>query len=206
VSTVPPYLGEFGDEDVRWLNEHGAHRRVRAGEQVITEGVTPEHIFVVLEGEFRVSSESMRDPDVMRVGEGQLLGEMSYINRKPPGASVFAVTDGVLLGIPRARVRAKIVDDPAFGSRFLKVLGEFAVDRMWLYNRRDADPPPPQPEPDLDADLRVADLIRSLLEGRMPPAPAPPPADGGRGSGVRKGRWGRGRRGDGGREKKDEAE
>jgi CRP-like cAMP-binding protein len=167
VPTVPPFLGEFGDEDARWLHEHGVQRRVRAGERVIAEGITPEHIFVVLEGEFRVTSESLNDPDMMRVKAGELLGEVSYINRAPPGASVLAVTGGVLLGIRRGDVDAKIADDPAFGSRFRKVLMEFAVNRMWLYNRRDWNPPPPPPEADPYEDLRVHELIEKLLRGEF---------------------------------------
>lgn len=165
--TVPPYLKEIGDEDARWLHEHGAQVRVRAGDRVITEGVVPEHIWVVLDGEFRVSSEGMHDPDMLRVKAGELLGEMSYINQTPPGASVFAVTDGVLLAVRRADLNAKIAQDPAFGSRFRKVLMDFAVNRMWLYNRRDWNPPPPAPDPDPYAELKVHELIEKLLRGEF---------------------------------------
>lgn len=165
--TVPPYLKEFGDEDARWLHEHGAQLRVRAGERVITEGVTPEHIWVVLDGEFRVSSRSLHDDDMLRVKPGELLGEISYIQGTPPGATVFAVTDGVVLAVRRADVDAQIARDPAFGSRFRKVLMDFAVNRMWHYNRRDWDPPAPQPDPDPYAELKVHELIERLLRGEF---------------------------------------
>ena len=165
--TVPPYLKEFGDEDARWLHEHGAQVRVRAGEVVITEGETPEFIWVVLDGEFRVSSCSMNDPDMLRVKPGELLGEMSYIQGTAPGASVFAVTDGVLLAVRRGDLNAKIARDPGFGSRFRKVLMDFAVNRMWQYNRRDWNPPAPQPEPDPYAELKVHELIEKLLRGEF---------------------------------------
>lgn len=165
--TVPPYLKEFGDEDARWLHEHGAQVHVRTGDKVITEGVDPGEIWVVLDGEFRVSSEGMNDPDMLRVKAGELLGEISYIKRSPPGASVFAVTDGVLLAVRRADLDAKIAQDPGFGSRFRKVLMDFAVNRMWLYNRRDWSPPPPQPDPDPYAELKVHELIEKLLRGEF---------------------------------------
>jgi CRP/FNR family transcriptional regulator, cyclic AMP receptor protein len=165
--TVPPYLKEFGDEDARWLHEHGEQVSVRAGERVITEGETPEFIWVVLDGEFRVSSRSLNDPDMLRAAAGELLGEMSYIHGAPPGASVFAVTDGVLLAVRRADVDAQIARDPGFGSRFRKVLMDFAVNRMWYYNRRDWNPPPAQPEPDPYAELKVHELIEKLLRGEF---------------------------------------
>jgi len=165
--TVPPYLGEIGDEDARWLHEHGVQRRVHAGDRVIAEGATPEHIFVVLEGEFQVSSEALNDPDMLRVKAGELLGEVSYINHTSAGASVWAVTPSVVLAIRRNDVDAKIADDPAFGSRFRKVLMEFAVNRMWQYNRRDISPPPPPPASDPYEDLRVHELIEKLLRGEF---------------------------------------
>lgn len=168
MSTVPPYLGEFGENDVRWFHENGTRLHVRAGERVITEGVMPEHIFVVLEGEFQVSSVGMNDPDMMRAREGELLGEMSYINRVPPGASVDAVVDGQLLAVLRTNVDAKIKRDPEFGSRFRKAVMDCAFDRVWLYNRRNWDPPPPQPPPDPYAGLRVHELIEKLLRGEFP--------------------------------------
>ncbi|HET7462531.1 MAG TPA: cyclic nucleotide-binding domain-containing protein [Longimicrobium sp.] len=165
--TVPPYLKEFGDEDARWLHEHGKQLRVRAGGRVITEGVTPRHLYVVLDGELRVSSASMGDPDMLRARAGELLGEISYIQGTDPGASVIAVVDSVVLAIPRADLDAKTAGDPAFASRLRKVLMEFAVNRMWQYNRRDWDPPPPQPEADPYAELKVHELIEKLLRGEF---------------------------------------
>jgi hypothetical protein len=44
---------------------------------------------------------------------------------------------------------------------------DFAVNRMWQYNRRGWNPPPPEPEPDPYADLRVHELIEKLLRGEF---------------------------------------
>jgi CRP-like cAMP-binding protein len=164
LSNGPTYLTEIGDEDARWLREHGVRRHVRSGERVITEGIMPEHIWVVLEGEFQMSSEELDDPDMLRVKEGELLGEVSYINRNPPATSVTAVRDGILLAVRRGDLDAKISDDPAFGSRMRKVLMDFAVNRMWDYNHHRPAAPAAQ-APDPYADLRVHELIEKLLLG-----------------------------------------
>ena len=161
MAKVPPFLGEIGDEDARWLYEHGERRPVAAGERIITEGKTPDHVFVVLEGEFLVSSVSLNEPELQRIRSGEVLGEMSYINRLPPGASVDAVTDGLLLSISRAALDAQVKSDAAFGARFLKVLSEFALSRFWRFGRRalpDANPPLPE-------NVRVDEMIRRLLDG-----------------------------------------
>jgi hypothetical protein len=164
---LPPYLGEFADEDAEWIAANGEQRRVRAGEEVITEGVTPEHMHVVLEGEFVVSSKSLGDPEIQRIGPGELLGEMSYINQVPPGGSVRAVTDGVLMSMRRADIDAKIAADPGFGSRFRKVISDFAFTRVFQYGRRRiAGEAPRTPAADAD-DLRVHELIEKLLRGEF---------------------------------------
>lgn len=161
---LPPYLGEFADDDVRWFLENGERQQVRAGDVVITEGVTPEHIYVVLEGEFVVSSKALADPEIQRIGPGELLGEMSYINGVPPGGSVIAATDGRLLAVLRSGVDAKIEADPTFGNRFRKVISDFAFSRLWTYHRRRLVGDEPDPPP---ADLRVHELIEKLLRGEL---------------------------------------
>ena len=162
---LPPYLGEFADDDVRWFLENGQRQQVRAGDLVITEGVIPEYLYVVLEGEFVVSSKSLRDPLMERIGPGELLGEMSYLHRVPPGAWVHAATDGLLLAVSRADVEAKEHADPEFGSRFRKVIADFAFTRLWNYHRRRvAGEEPGKPPP---GDLRVHELIEKLLRGEF---------------------------------------
>lgn len=169
MTKAPPFLGRFEDGDARWLNDAGERRAVKAGDTVIEEGVMPAHLFVVLDGEFVVSSRALRDPEMQRIGAGEVLGEMSYLNDLPPAASVYAAADGLLLCIPRGALKRKIDEDPGFGLRFQTVISSFAVDRFWAYGRRD--------RPDLlakgrrreddDASLRVHELIEKLLRGEM---------------------------------------
>ena len=93
---VPPFITEFDDEDARWLDGAGELRPVRAGEEIVTEGVPPGHLFVVIEGEFEESPAA--------------------------GGAVRAATDGVLLCIPREELEAKAADDPAFEHRLISKL------------------------------------------------------------------------------------
>jgi len=167
VPKPPPFLGELSDEDADWFGAAGEQRRVHAGEVIITEGVTPEHIHLVLEGSFVVSSEALGDPEIQRIGPGELMGEMSYIQGIPPGGSVRAVSDGVLLSVRRADIDAKIQADPAFGSRFRKVISEFAFTRVYQYGRRRVGDDPPAPPSQPDDDLRVHELIEKLLRGEF---------------------------------------
>ena len=84
---LPPFITELDDEDARWLDGAGERRRVRAGEEIVPEGVPPHHLFVVIEGEFEASP--------------------------APGGAVRAATDGVLLCIAREELEAKAAGRPA---------------------------------------------------------------------------------------------
>lgn len=183
----PAYLAEFADEDAAWFVRHGEERRVRPGEVVIEEKVTPEHVFIVLRGKFVVSSRSLGVLDIQRIGRGEILGEMSYLNREPPGGSVIAHTNGVLLAVRRGDIDARIRVDPAFADRFHRVASNFANSRLWRFVRRrltadrsdEPDPPspdppdPPRPEPDPKRVDEILRYIEIMLEGGDLPEPEP---------------------------------
>ena len=83
---VLPFVTELGDEDARWLHCAGKRLCVRAGEEIAPEDVPPQHLFVVIEGEFEPSP----------AAEG----------------AVRAATDGVLLCIAREELEAKAARRP----------------------------------------------------------------------------------------------
>ena len=95
---VPPFITELDDEDARWMDGAGQRRRVRAGEEIVSEGVPPRHLFVVIEGEFEASPAA--------------------------GGSVRAATDGVLLCVPREELEAKAAGDPGFELRLDRVISK----------------------------------------------------------------------------------
>jgi CRP-like cAMP-binding protein len=98
VPYVPPFITELDDEDARWLDGAGERRRVRAGEEILTEGVPVQHLFVVIEGEFEALPAA--------------------------GGAVRAATDGVLLCVPREELEAKAADDPGFEHRLDLVISK----------------------------------------------------------------------------------
>jgi CRP-like cAMP-binding protein len=157
-------MGALADEDVSWVIANGVQLRVRAGDVVISEDVVPDHVFVVLEGSFMVSSAQLRQPELQRVGVGELLGEVSYVSGRAPAASVYALTDGVLLGVHRWKLDEKIAADAEFSSRFHQVISAFAVERLYQFGHRGIPDPGPPGE---GADLRVHELIEKMLRGEF---------------------------------------
>ena len=169
MTKVPPFMGDFSDEDIAWAIRVGVRRRVTAGEPIIVEGQQPRELFVILEGAFMVSSRQLNLPAMKRLGPGELVGEMSYVNKQLPVSSVRALEDSEVLCIPRTALAEKIAGDSGFEGRFHKVVSEFTLARMYAWWA-------PAQEPVRDeGTLRVYELIERMLRGEFPDAAPPPP-------------------------------
>jgi CRP/FNR family cyclic AMP-dependent transcriptional regulator len=121
-------LGQLSDADVEWMIAHGRRERVRAGTVLIREGQPVNAIYIVLDGVLEVTGSSVggRVP----LGCGEVVGEMSFIDARPPAATVTARDDTVVLAIPRAGLSARLESDPAFAARFYRSLAVFLSHRL----------------------------------------------------------------------------
>ena len=167
MTRVPPFMGDFSDEDLAWAMAVGEKRRVPAGEAIIREGEPVHDLFVILEGGFLVTSQQLRVPVVRRLGRGEIAGEMTYVFGGLPLSSVRAEVDSVVLCIPRTALDEKIATDAGFAARFHRVVSEFAVDRLYGWAPPDARGQASPAEPQGDS-LRVYELIEKMLRGDFP--------------------------------------
>lgn len=120
-------FGQLTDSDIEWLARVGRRRRMNAGSVLITEGVAVETLYVVLEGEVVVSAAGR---EVARLGVGEIVGEMSFIDARPPSATVKAKTAVVVCAIPRSLLGRHLDDELGFAARFYKALATFLSDRV----------------------------------------------------------------------------
>ena len=121
-------LGEFTDQDMDWLIEVGQRDHVPEGEVLIREGELVENIFFVLQGHFVVSVREMEE--IARIGDGEIIGELSFLDSRPPNATVTAQEDSVVMVVPKSRIDGRLRTDTAFSSRFYRGLGLLLADRL----------------------------------------------------------------------------
>jgi CRP/FNR family transcriptional regulator, cyclic AMP receptor protein len=121
-------FGLLTDADVEWIARTGMRRRVRAGEALIEEGRRIEAVIFLLQGEFLVSAQGVGE--IARLGVGEIVGEMSFVDSAPPTATVTAVEDCLTLFLDRQAVLQKLEADLAFGCRFYRALAIFLADRL----------------------------------------------------------------------------
>jgi CRP-like cAMP-binding protein len=127
-------LGQLNDADVQWLAHNGTTRRLRNGEIIIREGQPIDALFVNLEGALSVTLEG--NLEVARLGAGEFVGEISFVDSAPPSATVKGVGSASVLEIKRADIQRKIDEDIGFSARFHRALAVFLADRLRAATRR----------------------------------------------------------------------
>ena len=68
-------FGALEEADVEALIRIGTRQHLLVGDNLLTEGTHPDAIYLVLEGQLRVSVKG-RDPTIAHVGKGEIVGEM----------------------------------------------------------------------------------------------------------------------------------
>jgi CRP/FNR family transcriptional regulator, cyclic AMP receptor protein len=116
------------DADVEWIARSGRRRLVKDREILIREGRPVESIIFLLRGEFVVSARVAGE--IARLGVGEIVGEMSFVDSAPPSATVAAAGECLALFIDKEAVARKLDADPAFGCRFYRALAMFLADRL----------------------------------------------------------------------------
>jgi CRP/FNR family cyclic AMP-dependent transcriptional regulator len=121
-------FGLLTDADVAWMARAGVQRPIKDREILVEEGRPLESVIFLLQGECMVTEQSAGE--IARLGIGEIVGEMSFLDAATPSATVTAVGDGLALFLDKEVLARKLDADVAFGCRFYRALAIFLVDRM----------------------------------------------------------------------------
>jgi bacteriocin-type transport-associated protein len=129
-------LGQLNDLDIAWMLANGRKEKVPRGTVLIHEGKPVEALYIVLVGTVEVSGSGLDKANPIRLGCGEVVGEVSFVDSRPPMANVTAGEDTTVLAIPRARLAAKLAADSDFAARFYRSLAIFLAHRLRSTTRR----------------------------------------------------------------------
>lgn len=97
-----PLFADLSDEDLGRLYNMADIMTIRAGDVLMEEGSAGDALYVILDGEFAITKRAHdRDLWIANRGPGEVLGELSLLERAPRSATVRAATDCRLLRICR---------------------------------------------------------------------------------------------------------
>jgi CRP/FNR family transcriptional regulator, cyclic AMP receptor protein len=122
-------LGELADSDLDWLLYVGSKEQIAAGTTLIQEGFPVDTLYILLTGSLSVTIDKL-GKEIAQLDSGEVVGEISFIDARPPIATVRALKDSLVFSIPRAQLQQKLANDPAFASRFYSAIALFMADRL----------------------------------------------------------------------------
>jgi CRP/FNR family transcriptional regulator, cyclic AMP receptor protein len=117
-------FGQLNDDDVEWMLTAGVKRFVPAGEVLIEQGVPVDALFILLRGKLAVRLRGRHSPEreLARLDAGEIVGEMSFVDARPPSATVKALEDSVVFALSKAVLNRKLAADFGFAARFYRAL------------------------------------------------------------------------------------
>jgi CRP/FNR family transcriptional regulator, cyclic AMP receptor protein len=123
-------LGELTDDDIDWMISIGKREEIAADTILIGEGQAIDTLYILLDGVLKVYTTAAGDKEIATLTSGEVVGEMSFVDSRPPSATVRAVESSLVLAIPRAQLAEKLQIDVGFASRFYRALANFLSDRL----------------------------------------------------------------------------
>lgn len=123
-------LGELSDDDVEWMIANGKKQQVPAGTVLIHEGQAVNALYIILDGSVSVLAQALGGQEIARLGVGEMVGEMSFVDARPPSATVKALEKATVFVIPRGELSIKLEQDHPFAARFYRAIAVFLSDRL----------------------------------------------------------------------------
>jgi bacteriocin-type transport-associated protein len=123
------FLGILSDADIDWMSTQGTREKVPGGRVLIHEGGAIEAVYVVVDGALSVSAAATGGREIARLLSGEIVGEMSFVDSRPPSATVTAVEDSVVLTLPRPLLQARL-EQIDFAARFYRAIAVFLASRL----------------------------------------------------------------------------
>ncbi|MBE9185592.1 cyclic nucleotide-binding domain-containing protein [Microcoleus sp. LEGE 07076] len=123
-------LSQLNNDDIDWIVQKSKKEVLEPGAILIFEGRLIDALYIILDGILSVSVEGRETKEIAKIGSGELVGEVSFIDARPPLATVKAIEETHLLAIPRRQLVIKLENDMGFASRFYYGISLCLADRM----------------------------------------------------------------------------
>jgi thioredoxin reductase (NADPH) len=128
-------LQKLEAEEVSALSRFGRNRTYADGEHLFRTGDRDLSVFIVLRGEAQVYyTRGGKEHELVVVGEGNFIGDVSMLTRMAAVASVRARGELEVVEIPEKEFRRALSDYPAIAT---KVIRAFVLRRQWLESKDD---------------------------------------------------------------------
>ncbi len=122
------FLGQLNDRDVEWMLYNGGKLELETGDRLINRGEPIESLYIVLSGQLAVCTNN--NETVAKLEVGEIVGEMSFLESRPPSVSVIVTQPTVVYRISREMINARLKTNMEFKSNFYYALALFLSNRL----------------------------------------------------------------------------
>ncbi len=123
-------LGGLDDNDLKWIINRSKKKIISPGEILIYEGESINALYVILSGLLTVYISADGQTELASLSEGEVVGEISFVDSRPPLATVKAVEESLVLAIPRYELSLQLHRNSGFASRFYQGICLCLASRM----------------------------------------------------------------------------
>jgi len=126
-STLNPFMADIHPEALKLLLQNGKRMTVAEGETLIRQGEENDSMYLILDGELAVlvAYKADQPPTLVHIlGEGDIVGEIAFLEGAPRTATVVGHTAARVLKLSHKHVLKCLLDHPEVGAH-LRAEGEF---------------------------------------------------------------------------------
>ena len=122
----------MGGELRQWCESHGVIEELPPGTVLIQEGAQEDSIYIVLRGSVRVvtSARDGRTVELAHLKSGTLSGEMSFLDRSLPVASVVADQNCRVLAVNRHRLQKAMEGSPLLARQLYRLFAQKLSEQL----------------------------------------------------------------------------
>jgi CRP-like cAMP-binding protein len=123
-------LGGLDDNDLQWIVNRSQKKVLSPGDTLIYEGESINALYIILSGTLSVSISAEGETELALLADGEVVGEISFVDSRPPLATVKAVEKSEILVIPRYALSLQLHRNSGFSSRFYQGICLCLASRM----------------------------------------------------------------------------
>jgi len=122
---------QLRQEDIHWMLATAELKTISANGVLVREDDPSETIFFIADGLFEVyvygGSSRLK---VGQLGPSEIIGEISWLDRKPISATVRAVETSSVLALSIAALERKLAADPGLAARLFRAIATLTAERL----------------------------------------------------------------------------
>jgi len=122
-------LGHLTDLDIEWMINNGEKTELKLGDRLINKGEEIENLYIVLSGRFSIIDGESHN-NIAFINSGEIVGEMSFLESRPPSVSVVATELSTVFCISKQLMTKRLNNNLEFKANFYYAISLFLSNRL----------------------------------------------------------------------------